>query len=153
MATSNYNAVVYGSISGQGFKSLHVPVVHSTNPIKQGELLYLDTSAHIAKPLDSDAHAASILGVALQPSAVTSSIDSSSEKAVQVGWDLVAQLKSTASETYYPGTVVYIGADAQTVTTVAGSNRVGIVVLPVGVASVAGAAGVNVPVLVKSAVY
>ena len=72
---------------------------------------------------------------------------------MQVGWDLVAQLKSTASETYYPGTVVYIGADAQTVTTVAGSNRVGIVVLPVGVSSVSGAAGVNVPVLVKSAVY
>jgi hypothetical protein len=153
MATVNQNAVVYGAISAQGFKSVHVPVTHSTNPVKQGELLYLDASAHIAKPLDSDAHAATLLGVALQPSAVSGSIDASSEKSVMVAWDVVAQFKTTATEVFYPGLAVYIGADAQTVTATAGSNKIGAVVLPIGVASVTGAAGVNVQVLVKSAAY
>jgi hypothetical protein len=96
------------------------------------------------------------LGVALAPSAVSSNLDLSSapvEKAIMIGWDLVAQLKTTAAETYLPGIAVYIGADAQTITTVAGSNLVGHIVLPVGVTSVTGASGVLVGVAIKSNVY
>lgn len=153
MSTVNQNAVKYGAISGDGMKKIHFPV-SSSFEIKQGELVYLDTSAHIIKSLDSDAHAATLAGVALAPSKISSNIDLSTapaEKTVMVGWDVVAFFKTTAAETYYHGTPVYIGADAQTITTVAGSNMIGRVVLPAGVSSVAGATGVTVDVLVKSA--
>lgn len=156
MATSNANVVAYGVVGGQGFKQLHMPISHATFPINQGDLVYLDTSAHIIKALDSDAHAASAVGVALQPSVVSSNLDLSTapaQPAIMVGWDVVANLKTTASETYYHGTVVYLGADAQTITTVVGTNALGAVVLPAGVASVTGAAGVKVGVLVKNKIY
>lgn len=158
MATANFNAVKYGVIGGQGFKQLHQPVA-SASPVKQGELVYLDTTAHLAKPLDSDAHAATLLGVALQPSVVTSNLDNGSgvgaENSIMVGWDVVADFKSTAAETYYQGDALYLGADAQTVTKTVGANThiVGTVVLPKGVASVVGATGVMVGMAVKSAIY
>lgn len=155
MATVNQNPVQYGVVGGQGFKQLHMPV-NASFPIKQGELVYLDTTAHHIKPAASDANYATGLGVALQPSVASSNLDNSSapaEKAVMVGWDVVASLKTTAAETYYHGTAVYMGADAQTITTVAGSNQVGSVVLPSGVASVTGASGLLIGVLVKSKVF
>lgn len=156
MATSNKNVVQYGVVGGQGFKQLHMPITHATFPINQGDLVYLDAAAHIIKALDTDAHAAAAVGVALQPSAVSSNLDLSTapaQPAIMVGWDLVATLKTTAAETYYHGTTVYLGADAQTITTVVGTNAIGVVVLPVGVSSVTGASGVSVGVLVKSKVY
>lgn len=156
MATSNINAVQYGIFSEQGMSEVHAPVTPGSFAINQGDLCYLDTSTHIAKALDSDAHAASLLGIALQPTAVSSNLDNSSapaEKGIMVGWNCVANLKTTAAETYVPGTLVYAGADAQTITTVTGTNRVGIVILPLGVASVTGAANVRVGVVIKSAVY
>lgn len=155
MATVNQNPVQYGIIGGQGFKQLHAPVSVSF-PIKQGELVYLDTAAHLAKSADSDAHAATLLGVALQPSTVSSNLDNGSapaEKTVMVAWDLVASLKTTAAEVYYHGTDVYLGADAQTITNVVGTNKIGTVVLPAGVASVTGVAGLLIGVVVKSKVY
>ena len=154
MSTVNQNAVKYGVVSGDGMKKLHYPITHASFPVKQGELVYLDTSAHIVKPVASDANAATLAGVALQPSGVSSGLDNSTapaEKTVMVGWDVVAFFKTTAAETYVPGTPVYIGADAQTITTVAGSNMIGRVVLPATVSSVTGATGVTVDVLVKSA--
>jgi hypothetical protein len=152
MSTVNRNAVKYGSVGGQGFSQLHMPVTHASFPIKQGELVYLDTSAHIIKPIASDANAATLAGVALQPSVASSNIDNvaTGEPAVIVGWDVVCSFKTTAAETYLPGLPLYIGADAQTVTTVAGSNSLGRVVLPIGVSTLTGAAGVTVDVLVKS---
>ena len=155
MSTVNTNVVSYGIINGQGFKSIHVPI-SSSFPINQGDLVYFDTVAKIAKPVATDANAATLLGVALTPSKVSSNLDNPSapaEKAIMVGWDVVANLKTTASETYATGTVVYEGADSQTITTVAGSNPIGRVLLPVTQASVTGAAGVTVPVVIKSAVY
>lgn len=155
MATSNTNVVSYGIINGQGFKQVHAPI-SSSFPINQGDLVYWDSAAHLAKPIASDANAATNMGVALTPSKVSSNLDNGAapaEKAIMVGWDVVATLKTTASETYYTGTVVYVGADAQTITTVAGSNAIGTVLLPVTQSSVTGAAGVTVPVVIKSAVY
>jgi hypothetical protein len=152
MSTTSVNPVVYGPFAG-GLKQLHLPCANSTNPVNQGDLVYLDSSAHIVKPVDSDAHAASLAGVALQPSAPTSNIDNSSAPALpalMVGMEVVASLKTTASETYVTGTPVYIGADAQTITTVSATNKIGIVILPPAVSSVTGAAGVRVPVYIKS---
>lgn len=155
MSTVNTNVVSYGIINGQGFKQVHAPISNSF-PINQGDLVYLDTTAHLAKAAASDANAATLLGVALTPYKVSSNLDNSgapAEKAIMVGWDVVAGLKTTAAETYYTGTVVYLGADAQTVTTVVGTNKIGTVLLPVTISSLTGAAGVTVPVVVKSAVY
>jgi len=152
MSTVNTNVVIAGTVNGQGFHEVHVPV-SSSFPINQGDLVWLDQSAHIGKPVDSDAHAATLMGVALAPSKVSSNLDNPSapaEKAVQVGWGLLAGMKTTASETYYTGTVVYVGADAQTITTVAGTNKIGTVILPVTASSVTGAAGVTVPVYIKN---
>ncbi len=152
MATANYNAVSYGSIGGQGFHQLHVPVSPSFE-IKQGELVYLDVAAGLGKPVASDANAATLMGVALQPSKVSSNLDTTSapaEKTVMVGWSLVAMMKTTAAEVYNYGEAVYLGADAQTVTVVVGTNMIGKVILPAGVTSVTGAAGVLVPVYIKN---
>lgn len=153
MATSNFNAVSYGRENGQGFSQVHIPVNNATFPINQGDLVYLDTTAHIGKSLDSDAHAAASMGIALGPSAVSSSLDNSSAPAVpgiMVGWNVVANMKTTASETYVYGTKVYLGADAQTITTVVGTNLIGTVILPVTQSSVTGASGVRVPVMVRN---
>lgn len=155
MSISNINAVSYGVTNGQGFKQLHVPV-NASFPILQGSLVYLDAALHYAKPLDTDAHAASLLGVACQPSVVSSNLDLSTvpgQPDIIVGWDVVASFKTTAAETYVTGTVVYVGADSQTITTVVGSNKVGTVVLPITQTSITGAAGVSVGILVKSNVY
>lgn len=156
MSTVNVNRLQYGGIGGLGTAQVHVPCAEATAPVKQGDLVYMDATLHIAKPLDSDAHAALLLGVAAQPSAVSSSLDNSSApapKALIVQWSGVWSLKTTAAETYTPGLAVYAGADAQTITTVSGTNQVGTIVLPVGVASVTGAAGVDVGVWIKSKIY
>ena len=156
MPTSNVNRLSYGAVGGLGAKTLHMPVDYVNFPVHAGDLMYMDQTAHLAKPLDSDAHAATLLGVAAQPSQVSSSIDNGSipgEKAVVVQSSAVFQLQTTASDVYYPGTPVYAGADAQTITAVVGSNIIGWVILPVGVASVTGAAGVSVGVYVRSLIY
>lgn len=150
MATVSNNNIVTGVVSnGSGFSQLQVKVNHASFPINQGDLVYLN--AGIAKVVASDANATTLLGVALQPSAPTSSLDNSSApaaKAIQVGFGCRALLKTTASETYADGTLVYAGADAQTITTVGGTHPVGVISLPSDVASVTGAAGVSVQVLV-----
>lgn len=160
MATVNQNAVKYGVGSGEGYDKVVHPCNDASFPIKQGELVYLDTSAHIIKPVASDANAATLAGVALQPSHVSSNLDNSSaisaQKSVVVGSKVVAFFKTTAAETYHHGDLVYVGADAQTITTVAGSNAIGRVVFSpalnaAGVTSITGASGVTVDVLVKSA--
>ena len=149
MSTTSKNTLKYGAFSAEGFLKVGLKCDHANFPIHQGDLVYLNGGK--AKALDTDGNAASLAGVALQPSAVSSSIDNSSapaQKAIQVGCGLVAELKTTTSEVYADGDLVYIGADAQTVTSVAGSNPVGRVLLPSNVSSVTGASGVTVDVLV-----
>jgi len=154
MATSNNNPLIYGLIGGQGINQLHMPCNNSTAPINQGDLVYLTDG--LLHALDTDGNAASALGVALQPTTVSSSLDNSSNltpKSIMVGWNMVASLQTTAAETYTPGINVYIGADAQTITTVAGSNKVGRIVLPDGVSSVTGASGLRIGVAIVSKLF
>ena len=155
MSTVNQNAVQTGIVNGQGFLQHQAKINHASFPVKQGELVYWDASAHIVKPLDTDAHAATQLGVALQPSGVSSSLDNSAaivEKTIAVGFGCKALFKTTVGDTYLEGDALYIGADAQTVTNTVGANvnKIGVVQHPAAVSSVAGAAGVNVQVLVYS---
>ena len=154
--TVTRNAIVYGVGNSAGYSQLDLPCSNASFPINQGDLVYWDGTAHLLKAIATDGNAATIAGVALQPSAVSSNIDNGSipaPKSLQVGYNVIADMKSTAAETYYSGTPVYIGADAQTVTTVAGTNKVGVIVLKPGQipsGSITGAAGVVVPVLIKS---
>lgn len=157
MSTVARNAVKKGIVNGEGFLQHNsVPVADGTSHINQGDLVYYDTSAHIAKPADTDAHCATLLGIALKSSIVNSNLDSSalSLPAIDVGFGVVASLKTTAAETYHHGDLLYIGADAQTVTNSnasgASTHPVGCVQLPAGVATVTGAAGVSIDVLVYS---
>ena len=160
MATVNQNAVKYGIGSGEGYDKVVHPCNDASFPIKQGELVYLDTTAHIIKPIASDANAATLAGVALQPSHVSSNLDNSSaisaQKSVVVGSKVVAFFKTKAADVYHHGDLVYFDTDAQTVTVTAGTNAIGRVVFSpalnaAGVTSITGAAGVTVDVLVKSA--
>lgn len=151
MSTVSNNNIVNGVTSnGQGFGQLQAKVTHASFPVNQGDLVYLN--AGIAKVVSaSDANAATLLGVALQPSAPTSNLDNSTApavKSINIGYGCRALFKTTASETYTDGTLVYSGADAQTITTVGGTHPVGVIMLPSDVASVTGAAGVSVQVLV-----
>lgn len=155
--TSNVMNIQKGIVNGEGFlQHESVPCNNSSFPVNEGDLVYWDDTAHLVKSLDNDTHAATLLGVALDPTAVSSNLDSPSAPpvpAITVGYGAVASLKSTASETYNNGTIVYIGADAQTITTVTGSNPVGVVRLPVLGSPITGATGVMVPVLVYSRAF
>lgn len=152
MSTINRNAIVFGPVAS-GFKQMPLPCADSTNPINAGDLVYLDTSAHVVKTVDTDSHAASFVGVALQPSHVSSNLDNGTipgQAGIMVAWDAVVSMKTTAAETYYTGDAVYIGADAQTIQKTTGTNKIGTVILPVGVASLVGATGVYVQIYIKS---
>jgi hypothetical protein len=160
MSVANVNAIKTGIVNGQGFPQVHAPVNDSTAPIVQGALCYFDGT--IAKPLDTDAHAATLLGVSLEPSHVSSNLDNGTipaPKLVQFGYQCVAQLKTTAGETYTHGQALYIGADSQTILNTVGANThpVGYVYLtPAQIAagvSVTGAAGVTIGVLVGSRAF
>lgn len=155
MSTVAQNNLLTGGVHGEGFLyHAHVPVSNSTFPINQGDLVYWDGTAHIAKVVGSDANAAALLGVALGSSAFNSNLDNSSATVavynIEIGYNVIASFKTTNAETYAEGTAVYIGADAQTITTVAGTNKVGVVRLPPRGSAVTGASGVTVPVLVYS---
>lgn len=156
MATSPKDNIV--KAVGFDVRKLNYP--HSTGgsfDYNQGDLLWFDSSAKVVKALDSDAHAAYLCGIALRSSflAPYTAQNLAGGPAIQknyyndalVGIGCIASLKTTVGETYEDGTVLYAGADAQTVTTVAGAHSVGVVKLN-GSAAITGAAGVEVPVLV-----
>lgn len=151
MSTTNTNNLKFGVVNGLGEMQVQVPIDPVNFPFNQGDLLFWDGTNHLAKPVTADADCATLLGCAKSPSAVSSSLDVSSapkEKVVQAGFLGIYMMKTTAAQTYYTGTKLYVGADAQTITTVAGTNAVGVAMLPYGQTSVTGASGVSIPVLV-----
>lgn len=129
----------------------------------QGDLLYWDATAAYVKPLDSDAHASHLVGVALNSAYIApyASMQQSGgpalvktyELAALVGFGLVATFYSTSGDTYHDNDVVYFAAvlnDPQTITNTAGTNThsVGVVKLAPGASAITGGATVLVPVLV-----
>ncbi len=126
----------------------------------QGDLCWYDSAVNYAKPLDSDAHAAYLIGPALRSAYIApyASANLAGGPALVksyfpsglFGFGDVYTFFTTAGDTYVDGTAVYFGADAQTITAVAGSHTIGQVYLPAGngLASVAGGSGILVPVLV-----
>lgn len=159
MSTVARNNFLLGGVSEEGYLLHdHVPVLDATHHVNAGDLVYMDTSAYVAASLDSDAHAASLLGVAMQSSLINSNLDNSAsagEPSIQVGYGGIWNFNTTSGDTYHDGDALYIGADAQTVTNTAGmmTHKVGCVRLPINVSSVAGGSGIQVPVFVYSKYY
>lgn len=157
MATNSRDNIV--KAVGFDVKKLNYPLsAGGSFDFNQGDLLFFDAAAKYVKPVASDANAAYLVGVALRPAflapytaqnlAAGPGIQKNYYQDALVGIGCIASFKTTVGETYEDGTVLYIGADAQTVTTVAGAHSVGVVKLNSGGDAVTGADGVEVPVLV-----
>ena len=125
--------------------------------INMGDLSWYDSSVNYAKPLDSDAHAAYLCGVATRssyigPYTIATAAGGPTIQKNYLPWGLfgfgdIYTFFTTAGDTYSDGTAVYFGADAQTITSVAASHTVGTVWMPQG-GSVAGGSGILIPILV-----
>lgn len=156
MATSPRDNVV--KAVGFDVRKLNYPLSNGGSfDFNQGDLLFYDSGAACVKPLDTDANAAYLAGVALRSAFLAPyvaqnvaggpAIAKNYYNDALVGIGCIVSLKTTAGETYADGTVLYAGADAQTVTTVAGNHSIGVVKLN-GAAAITGAVGQEVPVLV-----
>lgn len=159
MATTNINALLYGAVSGQGVVQRLYPCNNTTSAVNEGDLVYWDASAHLIKSITNDTTAAAgYAGFAAQPSTVSSNLDNGAilppNMLVVNKTYAVGQFKTTVGDTYHHNDPLYIGADAQTVTsTVGGLTQVlGYVQLPPGVSSLSGAVGVRVGMYIKSTV-
>ncbi len=158
MATQSRDNII--KAVGFDVKKLNYPLsAGGSFDFNQGDLLWFDSSAKYVKPLDSDAHAAYLVGVALRSAflAPYTNQNLAGGPAIQknyygnalVGVGCIASFKCTVGETYEDGAALYAGADAQTVTTVAGTYSVGVVKLANGGSAIAVAtAGQEVQVLV-----
>jgi hypothetical protein len=114
---------------------------------KGGDLLFWDSSAKVVKPVVADASVQYLAGIAGNGSFLQPYSTKVYNKSVPVYQKVIASLLTTGSETYYHLTPVYAGADAQTVTTVAGSYIVGYCIMRPGASSLAAGTGVRVDVL------
>lgn len=159
MSTVAQNNIRTGALHPEGFLYHgHVPVNDSVSHINQGDLVYWDSASHTAKALDTDGHAATLLGVALGSSIVNSNVDNSTSSSlvpnINIGYGVISQFNTTSGDTLHEGDAVYAGADAQTVTSASGnSNKVGVVRLPPRGSNISGGTGVTVPVLVYSQAF
>jgi len=155
MAVVSMNNLVQKIKDGYIFDLPVVSTGTPTNIIKQGELVYWDATNKNIKSLDSDANAATFLGVADDQYPINSNIDNGTvagANSMSVGFNNIYSFKTTAGDTYVNFSEVYIGADSQTITNTAGAmtHKIGYIKLPSGVTSVAGGAGVSVPVYIYS---
>lgn len=125
MATSPRNAIL--KYQGPGSRREYPNI--ALNTIHSGDMVYVDQTSFDIKALDSDAHAFYFVGISednqdTTQDAYPSQTDPTKMSVVRRGW---AKMFTTNGETYNPGMRLFVGADAQTVTNVAGSNRVGAV--------------------------
>ncbi len=148
---SNFNAIIQGGPGKTVFES-GKSVSSTASNWNQGDLVYLDTSAHVLKRVASTANAATIQGVAdnvvtsgklVGPYDGLTAVDAAQVTPDFVGpkYGCVASLILKTSDAFNPGDKVYLieGGDSQTVSvTAAGGESVGIYV---GVAVASAAAG------------
>jgi len=134
MATTAKNLIVRSVRPGSIFESA-LSVISSAISFNQGDLLYLDTATHLIKALDSDAHAANVLGIARNTVVNGKLVSSYSGTAVDAAqaiadiagpqYGVIALLSLKSGDTFNAGDKVYYGGDAQTVSST-GTNAVGI---------------------------
>ena len=148
MATTAQNNIVLAH------RVVAYPVDSSgSNDINQGDQVYLDTSAHLAKSLGAsdDSNAAHFLGVAGESSYINPYGTKMYSAQIPVVVSGVATFNTTSGDTYNEGDAVYVGADAQTVTNTAGmlTNKVGYVKMRSGQSAVAGGSGITIDVEIQ----
>ena len=123
-----------------------------TNLVNAGDLLWFDSTNHWVASIDTEAHAAYFCGVALDGAYIQPYSTKFAAAEIPVGVKGIFRMKTIAG-TYYDGLAVYqgtvAGGDPQTVTAVVGTNIIGTVVLPPGITSVVGGAGVYVQVKIS----
>lgn len=111
------------------------------NVVNAGDLVWMDTSNHFIASIDNETHAAFFAGVALDGPYIQPYSTKFAQPQLPVGKKGIFRMKMTSGDTYSHGDALYIGADAQTVTKVVGTNILGTVALPPGVTSLAYVAG------------
>lgn len=163
MATTPQNAAV-----AENFFSTQQPN-KAGNSINAGDFVYVDNfflgSTYDIKALDSDAHAAYLIGwsndsfpIGAYNTSVGNAGNPGQEPSApprgmnvqRVGRRIV---NTVAGQTYFPGKPVYFSTDAQTVTAAAGSNIIGYVAnLPDGsyAGGIAGGTGITIQIDVRA---
>lgn len=134
MATTAKNRIVRQVAPISVFEDA-TALVSSAISWNQGDLLYLDTTNNLLKPLASDANAAKVCGIArqtivsgkLSPVYQGTQVDASTAIEALAGPQagVIAKLKLKSGDAFVPGQSVYYGGDAQTVATT-GTNAVGV---------------------------
>jgi hypothetical protein len=135
MATKAINNIVRSVRPGSVFESA-LNLISSAVSFNQGDLLYLDTTNHLIKPVTSDTDAARILGVArntIVNGKLISSYTGTSVDAAQAiegiagpQYGVICLLKLKSGDSFVAGGDVYASTtDAQTVSST-GTNKIGI---------------------------
>ena len=121
-----------------------------SNDINQGDMVYIDTSAHQVKSVATDGNCATLVGVAADTSFrnLYGTKQYPDSGTIQVYVAGIFTFNTTASDSFADEVKAYIGADAQTVTSVdpGSGNEVGTAKLRPGITSITGAAGTTVDI-------
>lgn len=135
MSTIAQNNIVREVAPKSLFESA-LPVLSTAVTLNQGDLVAFDNTNKIIKAVTGSGDGAQILGVSpvtlvngLMPSPVQgTAVDASQAIEDMSGpiYGVVAFFNATAGDAWKPGDKVYIGADAQTVTSAAAGSSVGI---------------------------
>lgn len=134
-----------------GKKTLSYPIkTDGTADINAGDLVYWDSSAKVVKSLDSDAHAATLVGVAAKSSYVNPFGTKQYEADMSILVGNIHAFNTNAGDTFNHGDGVFFTTDAQTVTSTdpGGGHKVGYVMLRPGQSAVTGASGTTIDILV-----
>lgn len=138
-----------GGFSGKGVGYAFAVATDGTFDINAGDLVWFDTSAHILKAADTDAHMSALAGYAYDSSFINLYGQKKYDNAIVAVCAGVGRFKTTNGDTYHDGDTCYLGADAQTITNTAGGNThaIGVIFLPGG-NTVSGGTGTLVEMIV-----
>lgn len=141
MATTPNNNIVRSVAPDCKFESAKA-LISSSSAWNQGDLLFLDTTAHLIKPVAADAtDAVSVLGVARQTISSGKVVSPYQGTAVDAAaaiediagpvFGVVAKMQLKSGDTFNPGAKVYLvdgaaGANAQSVTSVDPGSHVSV---------------------------
>lgn len=125
------------------------------NIINGGDLVWYDTANHWIAAVDTDAHAATFAGVAMDGSFIQPYSKAFYGDQLPVLTKGICRFSTTSGDTYHDGDKVYqttsVAGNPQTITNTQGgnSNVLGTIVLPPGITSIAAATGVTVQVKIS----
>lgn len=155
MSTTSKNTILKSVRPGWVFPDIK-SLLDSTISFNQGDLVYLDTTNHLVKALDSDAHAATLLGVSTEKVVsgkvsrpYSTDVDASQAAGAIQGptFGVTAKLILKTGDALSPGQKVYFDTDAQHCTSTAGTNALGVYQGP---AIASAAAGQEIEVLINA---